>query len=233
MTIRAYSIPHLLSLLVMILPLAGCGPIYLPAIYDSSPPPSAPLVMDKPHTYAGANVQYSDGFNDNESHLMGQGYAAWGAGGRWGRGMAVGFIYGGDYHVTASENVDERGHRGYSGIGVMFDGNIAIKSDDIALGVGGNAGFATEYGSYAALWKNDKSLNIAPMVGCYAFVAGKIGKDQWAELQCHLGLPGVFSTNLQFNLGDFQIWGGVGSTRGSSNGIGLGRFAVGVAKQLD
>jgi hypothetical protein len=221
-----------LATLAAIITLSGCGPVYMPAIYDSNMSPGVPLRMSTAATYAGADVARSVGYNTDESNTFARGRVAWGTGGVGWRTSVEGFVYGGRYDVRWAGN-SPQGAAGYFGLGGMFDGNLAIHGDRASLGLGLNVGAALEGGDYATIWR-DGRVPIAPMIGAYLFTSLQFAGDQWMELEGHVGFPGMSSLNLRFSIDRCLFWGGVGATTASEGRIiGFHRIQAGASLRLN
>jgi hypothetical protein len=228
MTNRTYRFAAFVLIVVNAVVVAGCGPIYLPGIYDTNMPAQAPLRLEKDHTYIGGYVGYSDGFNKDESHVMGRGDITWGVGAKGLRGVLDLGLHGGSYHVTQSNDTTERGHQSYLGLAFNGDVNVGLPLGDASIGIGTNLGLAVEFGPYANVY-SDRRPPFALLLGAYMFVTYEVVKDQRLGFQAHVGLPGGSSFNLQYDFGQYVLWGGVGPSFASDSTMVLGRFMVGGA----
>jgi hypothetical protein len=214
--------------------IAGCGPVYLPGVFDTNMMPTAPLRVASPGTYVGADVGQSVGFNSNESNTIFRGHVAWGTQGTAWRTSIDGFFYGGEYNVRWTGDSSERGEKKYWGLGAMFDANVAHQGAKASIGIGMNAGLAVEGGPYAAIWQRGR-MPLAPLLGIYSFLGLHFSDRSSLELQAHLAVLGMHSMNLGVNIDRFRVWGGVGITTASEGDVfaGFQRVQMGASMRLE
>ncbi len=202
---------HLFVLFLGILPIVGCGSLYLPGGWDGNPPQTTPLRMSDRAEYIGGDINVSSGYNGGESNIQGKVFYSTGTGGSWWRLSGSGFLYAGSYEVRYAYDSSLRGQRLYGGPGGVADLNVSVPLGDVSVGVGATAGLLAELGPYRQIW-TDRAIGLVPLVGGYLFFNTKLQNSDQIGFQVYAGFPGFFNANLQYDLGDFLLSTGAGVT---------------------
>ncbi|MEN3038805.1 MAG: hypothetical protein ABDI07_06595 [Candidatus Kryptonium sp.] len=199
--------------LISFLWLTGCGPTYLPAIWDSAPPMHFPneIKTKGDVSFISGYYNQSTGFNQNESNKFFKASYGKALGGKWYRFAGSGFAYIGVYNVTQSDNILHRGKKSYLGFGGDIDANVFLPLYLFNLGVGLYSGICTELGDYASVWRKEENWGFAevltPLGFIYAFTQFNITKNDKLTFRLGVGLPSGYSLGISYyNLNYGGLW---------------------------
>lgn len=212
--------------------LTGCGPTYLPAIYDSAPPMATPTEIKGSGTFVGGYYNQTGGFNAGESNKFLRANFNRAIGGDWYRFSGGAFAYFGEYNVTQHSYLPKRGKKSYLGIGGDIDVNAFLPLHFLNIGVGLYGGFFSEFGDYASVWKGEENNSIleifTPLYFTYFFTQFNISKNDKLSVRFGFGLPGGYALGISYyniNYGGFWIgFHPVGTETGeqfNSSSVGL------------
>jgi hypothetical protein len=197
----------------------GCAPSYYPAIIDSSTPAPVPFLCKRVEWSVAGDVSGSGGFNPGEFNRLYRIQAARSEGEGWWRASGQAFAYGGAYDVEKSFDTTARGVRGYYGVGVAGDINVALRDEGFAAGVGVYAGLAVEDGAYRSAW-NRWDDPMVPLASPYVFLADELSDEVQIAIQAAVGFPGLISINAQVVADRIVVWGGVAPFHRIGLGVG-------------
>jgi len=209
--------------------IVGCGPvgaIYLPAIWDSAPPMSAPTEVKKESTFLSAYYNSAGGFNGGDENKFFRANFARAIGGSWYRFSGGGFAYLGSYNVQNPKELEHnKGEKPYFGIGADIDANIFLPLHIFNVGIGIYGGMAGEFGSYAS-FRRSKAVGGggALFISLYPFLQFNFSKSDKLSVRTSMGLPGGISMNIgYYNINYGGFWIGWSSTEKEEGG---GEFRV-------
>ncbi|CUS97510.1 hypothetical protein [Candidatus Kryptobacter tengchongensis] len=190
--------------------LTGCGPTYLPAIFDSAPPMSTPTEVKGNSTFVGGYYNQTDGFHKGESNKFLRVNFNKAIGGSWYRFSGGALAYFGEYNVTQHE---DRGKKSYFGIGADIDANAFLPLRFLNIGIGLYGGVISEFGDYALIWKGEGENSIlkifTPLSFSYFFTQFNISENDKLSVRLGLGLPGGYSLGVSYyNINYGGFWGG-------------------------
>lgn len=201
-----------IAILFIFVFLTGCGPTYLPAIFDSAPPMSTPTEVKGNSTFVGGYYNQTDGFNKDESNKFLRVNFNKAIGGSWYRFSGGALAYFGEYNVTQHENLTKRGKKSYFGIGGDIDVNAFLPLHFLNIGVGLYGGVISEFGDYASIWKSEGENSIlkifTPLSFPYFFTQFNISENDKLSVKFGLGLPGGYSLGVSYyniNYGGFWV----------------------------
>ncbi len=196
--------------------MVGCGPTYLPALWDSAPPMSAPTEVKKEATFLSAYFNGAGGFNGGDENKFFRANLVRAIGGSWYKLSGGGFAYFGIYDVQNSGELEQnRGQKPYFGIGADIDANIFLPLHFFNLGIGTYGGIAGEFGDYTSFRKNrgEEITPIVPFVSLYPFLQFNFSKSDKLTVRAGLGLPGGYFVNIgYYNIGYGGFWIGWSAT---------------------
>lgn len=217
----------------LVLFITGCSRIYLPGGFDMTPTATMPLSTEESRAHVAVAVNYSGGFNANESNGVTELSYTLGDGGGWYRFAAKGFLYGGTYGIDGTYR-NLSGSQPYFGLGGIGDANVGLPLGSVTLGIGGTLGVETEFGPYTKLYIDSGERRIWPLVGAYYFMTVSPNEKSQFGLQLGVGIPGaIYLAGNYF----YDRWGGtigIGAGEDDNNGSApdLGRFSLGLSYRV-
>lgn len=211
----------------------ACSRIYLPGGFDMTPPAVTPISMKESAEHAGVAVNYSGGFNPNESNMATELSYAWGNGGGWYKFGARGFLYGGSYGIDGTYK-GLSGSQSYFGLGGLGEANVGLPLGKVTLGIGVTLGMMTEFGPYTRLYLDSASIGAWPLGSGYYFMTITPDDRTQFGLQLGAGSPGAIYLAGNFF---YDRWGGtigVGAGEDDENNDvpDLGRFTLGLSYRV-
>lgn len=217
----------------------GCGPNYLPALWDSAPPMSAPTEVKKESTFLSAYYNSAGGFNRGDENKFFRANLVKATGGSWYKFSGGGFAYFGSYNVqNPGELQPNKGEKSYFGIGADIDVNIFLPLYFLNLGIGTYGGVAGEFGSYTSFRKNKHGKSelspiydeIVPFLSFYPFLQLNFSKSDKLSIKTGMGLPGGYFASIGYyntNYGGFWIgWSATEREGGSKLDITSVGFSI-------
>ncbi|MCS7228509.1 MAG: hypothetical protein RMJ81_02270 [Candidatus Kryptonium sp.] len=199
----------ILTAIISLFLLTGCGPAYLPAIYDSAPPMYVPSEVKGESNFISGYYNQTGGLYEGESNKFLRANFARAVGGSWYRFSGCGFAYFGQYDVKKSEDISERGKKSYFGLGGDVDANIFLPISFINAGIGVYGGLATEFGDYSKVWRENGNLLtiLIPYASTYLFTQFNITKSDKLTFRFSIGLPGGHSVGVSYyNINYGGLW---------------------------
>ncbi|MFN3134227.1 MAG: hypothetical protein ACK44H_01510 [Candidatus Kryptonium sp.] len=228
-----------LGILFSFIFVVGCGPNYLPALWDSAPPMSAPTEVRKETTFLSAYYNSTGGFNSGDENKFFRANLVKAIGGSWYKFSGGGFAYLGNYNVQNAQEVEpNRGEKSYFGVGADIDVNIFLPLHLFNVGIGTYSGVAGEFGSYTSFRKSREGKSeispifdeIVPFLSGYTFLQFNFSKSDNLTVRAGMGLPGGYFLNLGYyniNYGGFWVgWSATETDTGSEFGVTSAGFSI-------
>lgn len=206
----------------------SCGPIYLPALWDSAPPVSAPTEVKKESKFLSAYFNKSGGFNKGDENRFFRANLVKAKGENWYKFSGGGFAYFGSYNVQNPLELEQnKGEKLYISIGADIDLNLFMSLRFFNLGIGTYSGFAGEFGKYTSF---RKASPIVPFISTYFLLQFNLSEKDKFSFRAGLGLPGFLNLSY-YNIDYGGLWIGW-STSEREVGNELGISSVGFSIKI-
>ncbi|MEO0203325.1 MAG: hypothetical protein ABIL37_06375 [candidate division WOR-3 bacterium] len=186
----------ILILLTLFLSSCSLSCDYLPAIYAFPPSIRSPLGIDGNTLFLGANASGGKSFYEEDEINQGEGSLVIATGEEWFRFASGGFMYFGRYNFNNS--CDKIGWQPYFGFGIDFDMCIFTPTKLLNLGIGLQAGFSAETGSYIEKAFDTGLLFFVPLFSQYLAFQYNISNNKKLFTRLGFGLPGLAYVDIGY-----------------------------------